>query len=86
MGCIQSNRKSKRKVKLNGNENFKDLNEVYSVAETDERLPLNARQVFKLKQSWKGIKRKSAEAGVEMFIRYENVLFDPLSTSRLRLD
>ena len=36
---------------------------------TDERLPLNARQVFKLKKSWKGIKRNMQETGVEMFIR-----------------
>lgn len=38
-------------------------------APTDPRLPLNARQVFKLKKSWKGIKRNMASTGVEMFVR-----------------
>ncbi|KAJ8308127.1 hypothetical protein KUTeg_013004 [Tegillarca granosa] len=38
-------------------------------APTDPRLPLDARQVFKLKKSWKGIKRCMEATGVEMFIR-----------------
>ncbi|WAR18788.1 CYGB1-like protein [Mya arenaria] len=38
-------------------------------APTDPRLPLNARQVFKLKKSWKGIKRNMSQTGVEMFVR-----------------
>ncbi|KAL4238132.1 hypothetical protein ACF0H5_002844 [Mactra antiquata] len=38
-------------------------------APTDPRIPLNARQVFKLKKSWKGIKRNMASTGVEMFVR-----------------
>lgn len=38
-------------------------------APTDPRLPLNARQVFKLTKSWKGIKRNMASTGVEMFVR-----------------
>lgn len=38
-------------------------------APTDPRLPFNARQVFKLKKSWKGIKRNMASTGVEMFVR-----------------
>lgn len=37
--------------------------------ETDPRLPLNARQVFKLKKNWKGIKRKLEVTGVEVFAR-----------------
>ncbi|XP_052105313.1 cytoglobin-1-like [Mytilus californianus] len=45
------------------------LNEGNGVPHVDPRLPLNARQVFKLKQSWKGIKRNIEETGVEMFIR-----------------
>lgn len=45
------------------------LNEGNGVPNVDPRLPLNARQVFKLKQSWKGIKRNIEETGVEMFIR-----------------
>ena len=36
---------------------------------TDPRLPLNARQVFKLKKSWKGVGRDLIGAGVEMFVR-----------------
>ena len=35
---------------------------------TDPRLPLDSRQVFRLKKSWKGIKRKLADTGVEMFV------------------
>ncbi len=35
---------------------------------TDPRLPLDARQVFRLKKSWKGIKRKMAATGTELFI------------------
>lgn len=35
---------------------------------TDPRLPLDARQVFRLKKNWKGIKRKLADSGVEMFV------------------
>lgn len=65
---MQSNEKEKE-TKLNDNEIFKDLNEVTEIPNVDHRIPLNVRQVFKLKQSWKGIKRKIAEAGVEMFIR-----------------
>ena len=38
-------------------------------APTDPRLPLSAMQVFKLKKSWKGIKRCLDDTGVEMFIR-----------------
>ena len=36
---------------------------------TDPRLPLTTREVFKLQQSWKGIKRNMAGTGVEMFVR-----------------
>ncbi len=37
---------------------------------TDPRLPLDARQVFRLQKSWKGIKRKITDAAVELFVRY----------------
>ncbi len=40
-----------------------------SSPEVDPRLPLNARQVFKLKGNWKGIKRNMEPTGREMFIR-----------------
>ena len=36
---------------------------------SDPRLPLNSRQVFKLKASWKGIRRQTGAAGLEMFIK-----------------
>ena len=36
---------------------------------TDDRLPLNARQAFLLKKSWKGIHRNMQATGVEMFLR-----------------
>ena len=36
---------------------------------TDPRLPLNARQVYRLKTNWKGIKRNMQPTGTEMFIR-----------------
>ena len=67
MGCIHSKTKE---LKLNENGTFKDLNEVNSSSDVHPMIPLNVRQVFKLKQSWKGIKRKIADAGVEMFIRF----------------
>lgn len=67
MGCVQSN--TEARAQSNCPDNFKDLNEVRSIPEVDPRIPLNMRQVFKLKQSWKGIKRNITEAGVEMFIR-----------------
>ena len=66
MGCIHSKTKE---LKLNENGTFKDLNEVNSNSDVSSKIPLDVRQVFKLKQSWKGIKRKITEAGVEMFIR-----------------
>lgn len=46
-----------------------DLNEVKEIPKVDDRIPLDARQVFKLNQSWKAIKRSLGEAGVEMFVR-----------------
>ena len=45
------------------------LPEPEAPAETDARLPLDARQVFKLKKSWKGIKRNMHDTAVEMFVR-----------------
>ena len=37
--------------------------------ETDPRLPLDARQTYKLQKSWKGIKRKITDAAIELFVR-----------------
>ena len=36
---------------------------------TDSRNPLDARQVFKIKQSWRGIRRCMEATGLEMFVR-----------------
>ena len=35
----------------------------------DSRSPLDSRQTFKLKTSWKGIKRRMEDTGLEMFVR-----------------
>ncbi|CAI9718945.1 neuroglobin-like [Octopus vulgaris] len=71
MGC----RESKEQCGPNLTERRKsnvcqDPNSVESaIPQVDPRLPLNARDIFKLKQSWKGIKRNMETTGVEMFIR-----------------
>ena len=66
MGCRQSSIKNEYSKE---EDNFKDLKEVFKLPEVDKRLPLNVRQAYKLKQSWKGIKRRMKETGIEMFIR-----------------
>ena len=68
MGCWHSQTKTDDRTAQTG-EDFQDLNEVREIPEVDSRLPLNMRQVFKLKQSWKGIDRNMELTGVEMFIR-----------------
>ena len=65
MGCRQSQQLFKEHS--HDNDNFQD--NFHAMPDVDSRLPLDTRQVFKLKQSWKGIKRKIEETGVEMFIR-----------------
>ena len=68
MGCWLSQTKTDDRT-AQTDEDFQDLNEVREIPEVDSRLPLNMRQVFKLKQSWKGIDRNMELTGVEMFIR-----------------
>ena len=69
MGCRQSNSYNI------GNEpqNVKNITiEEHNSSETQAMaswVPLDAKQVFKLKKSWKGIKRNITETGVEMFVR-----------------
>ena len=63
MGCVQS------KVKVSPEPPIKTLEEPQEPPATDPRLPLNARQVFRVKKNWKGIKRKLTETGIELFIR-----------------
>lgn len=66
MGCRQSEPMGNA---INENGTKEELNEVKDIPKVDERIPLDARQVFKLKKSWKGIKRALGQTGVEMFIR-----------------
>ena len=59
-----------------GEKNLEDENEVTeplpepaAPESTDPRLPLDARQVYRLKKNWKGIKRQMGPAGLELFVR-----------------
>ena len=65
MGCPNS----KDETRTNAPNSSSVEDEVSSTVTVDSRLPLNGRQVFKLRTSWKCVKRKMEEAGVEMFIR-----------------
>ena len=67
MGCRQSY--FNYTEELDVNDGFHDLNQAGNIPEVDSRLPLDARQAFKLKQSWKGIRRNIEHAGLEMFVR-----------------
>ena len=67
MGCFHSYRKTADTSSTT--HGVKTVLVVTEVKEGDSRLPLDARQAFKLKQSWKGVKRKMEDAGIEMFIR-----------------
>ncbi|OWF35176.1 hypothetical protein KP79_PYT09656 [Mizuhopecten yessoensis] len=71
MGCKQSAPETNtRSLTADPEEAMADkLPEPAPPAPTDPRLPLDVRQVFKLKKSWKGIKRCMESTGVEMFIR-----------------
>lgn len=60
---------NKYKVSQDSEEYDEGLPEPPPPPPTDPRLPLNARQVFKLKKSWKGVKRDLGSAGVEMLLR-----------------
>ena len=64
MGCHQSHF-----TESDEGENFDDLNETCKLPVMDYKIPLTVRQSFKLRQSWKGVKRKIEETGIEMFIR-----------------
>ena len=70
MGCGHS------ASKLLSPNDFSDLDESFDngcseteTQEIDAHLTLNKRQVFKLKQSWKAVRRNIEDAGIEMFIR-----------------
>ena len=66
MGCIHSRTMV---YEIPENDEVQDLNEIREIGKVDDRIPLDNRQVFKLKKSWNGIKRKLEETGVEMFIK-----------------
>ena len=66
MGCRHSDAMG---YEISDNDNKNDLNEVKEIPKVDDRIPLDERQVFKLKKSWKAIKRSLGETGVEMFVR-----------------
>ena len=51
-------------------ETIEPLPEPAAPEATDPRLPLDARQVYRLKKSWKGIKRQIGPTGIELFVRY----------------
>ncbi|CAH1792924.1 unnamed protein product [Owenia fusiformis] len=78
MGCQQTKTKViEPGTKQNGAQNGGgDLNEPAAPPPTDDRLPLNARQIFRLQKSWKAIKRNMEDTGVEMFIQlFKNKAF-----------
>ena len=60
--------KSKKNLEVE-NEAIEPLPEPAAPEPTDPRLPLDARQVYRLKKSWKGIKRELGPTGIEMFVR-----------------
>ncbi|KAK3787485.1 hypothetical protein RRG08_025748 [Elysia crispata] len=41
-----------------------------TVVDPDSRSPMDVRQMFKIKQSWKGIRRNMELTGVDMFLRW----------------
>ena len=67
MGCRQTKADKEDQCPV---DQLDDLNEKGNgIPKVDPRLPLDARQAFKLKQSWTGIKRNMEETGMEMFVR-----------------
>ena len=71
----QTSKKIKKKVswgttdEIIESEVIEPLPEPPAPEPTDPRLPLDARQVYRLKKSWKGIKRQLGPTGIEMFVR-----------------
>lgn len=45
-----------------------DLNDIPQ-AKSDPRIPLNARQIFKISKSWKAIARTMSKTGTAMFLK-----------------
>lgn len=55
------------KIRNGKEEGFTPLSEPSTLSM--EKLGMNAKQIFNLRQSWKGIKRNMEETGVEIFLR-----------------
>ncbi|KAL8585150.1 hypothetical protein ACOMHN_013165 [Nucella lapillus] len=76
MGCLQTKpdkaeknqSESDRKCKLE-NGKAEECSALPVQSKTCEQLGVSAKQIFSLRQSWKGIKRNMEETGVEMFVR-----------------
>ena len=64
MGCLQSTNTDR----FSTENTFPDLNEWTEVPVVDSKVPLSVREIFKLKQSWREIRRHLTAAGIEMFI------------------
>lgn len=73
MGCLNTkagNVKDKAAPDSNGKIDPNCNGQFSNIAQPhNEALGLSQRQVFLMKQSWKGIKRRMEETGVEMFVR-----------------
>ncbi len=66
MGCLNG------KAKVEQEPPSGTLDSPKKLPETDPRLPLDKRQVFRLQKNWKGIKRQLQVTGVEIFARSVN--------------
>ncbi|KAK7493441.1 hypothetical protein BaRGS_00015341, partial [Batillaria attramentaria] len=77
MGCRKSKPATDHVVDKEGSRdnigNGKDFTGVPPATKTCEKLGVTSRQIFSLRQSWKGIKRNMDQAGVEMFVRVSGV-------------
>lgn len=75
MGCRQSSSKVPKQVtavEVDGLENRNGnapANHVTPASKTCEKLGVTDKQIFCLRQSWKGIRRNMEDAGIEMFVR-----------------
>ncbi|XP_070181501.1 neuroglobin-like isoform X3 [Littorina saxatilis] len=77
MGCRQSKQKSKDSLAGakktgsigNGGAAEAEFSVISAASKTCEKLGVSSKQIFGLRQSWKGIKRNMEDTGVEMFLR-----------------
>ncbi|CAG5132215.1 unnamed protein product [Candidula unifasciata] len=73
MGCLHSRAKcasNKEVLDSNGTrENSKEVELSFYSLQCERDIGLTQKQVFSFRQSWKGIKRRMEDTGVEMFVR-----------------